>query len=139
VTYHDDFDSLFWWYLLDQSIDVQAQWAYHHRYEMDAARYNSLLAQNAVLSSQVAQLEAQSALRDPNYAPPGFDTNVMYTSNPVAATPVSAPVSTPTYVPAYAPANVNSGHAAFNIFIWFAFAVLVVLVIWFIFIRQVKE
>ena len=37
VTYHDPYNSFFWWWLLDRSLDDRAYWAYHHRASMDAA------------------------------------------------------------------------------------------------------
>src|SRR6266581_5526879 len=43
VYYNDPYSSLFWWWLLDRSMDEQAYWAYHHRYDMDPARYDSLM------------------------------------------------------------------------------------------------
>jgi len=75
VYYHDPYSSLFWWWLLDRSIDDQAYWAYHHRYDMDPARYDALMASNQQLQARVAQLEAQQVARDPSYTPPGLSTN----------------------------------------------------------------
>ena len=47
VIYHDPYNSLFWWWLLDRSIDDRAWWAYHHRYDMDPARYQALVARTS--------------------------------------------------------------------------------------------
>jgi len=78
VTYRDPYSSFFWWWLLDRTLDDRAWWAYHHRYDMDPARYDALLATDAQLQARVAQLEAQQVARNPNYAPPGLDRDLMY-------------------------------------------------------------
>ena len=78
VTYQDPYNSLFWWWLLDRSIDDRAWWAYHHRYDMDPARYQALVASDQQLESRVEQLENQQAPRDPNYTPPGVERDLMY-------------------------------------------------------------
>ena len=74
VYYHDPYSSLFWWWLLDRSLDEQAYWAYHHRYDMDPARYDTLMASNQQLQNRVTQLEAQQVARDPSYTPPSLDS-----------------------------------------------------------------
>ena len=79
ITYHDPYNSLFWWWLLDRSFDDRAWWAYHHRYDMDPARYDALMATDAQLQARVAQLEAQQVARDPGYVPPGLEgRDLMY-------------------------------------------------------------
>jgi len=80
VAYSDPYSSLFWWWLLDRTIDDQAWWAYHHRYDMDPARYQALMANNQQLEARVAQLEAQQQQvpRDPTYTPTGLDRDLMY-------------------------------------------------------------
>ena len=40
VVYHDPYNSWFWWWLLDQSLETRALWAYNHRLDMDQARYH---------------------------------------------------------------------------------------------------
>jgi hypothetical protein len=84
VIYHDPYNSLFWWWLLDRSLDDRAWWAYHHRYDMDPARYQTLLATDQQLESRVAQLEAQQVQRDPNYVPQGVSQDLMYSDRYVA-------------------------------------------------------
>ena len=74
IYYNDPYSSLFWWWLLDRSIDEQAYWAYHHRYDMDPGRYNALMASNQQLQNRVSQLEAQQVARDPSYTPPSLDS-----------------------------------------------------------------
>jgi len=79
VVYQDPYSSFFWWWLLDRSIEDQAWWAYHHRYDMDPARYQALLASNQQLETRVAQLEAQQNVqRDPTYSPTNLDRDLMY-------------------------------------------------------------
>lgn len=84
VIYHDPYNSLFWWWLLDRSLDDRASWAYHHHYDMDPARYQALVANDQQLETRVEQLEAQQAPRDPNYVPPGVDRDLMYSDHYVA-------------------------------------------------------
>lgn len=79
VYYHDPYSSFFWWWLLDRSIEDQAWWAYHHRYDMDPGRYQALLASNQQLEARVQQLEAQQTVqRDPTYTPTNLDRDLMY-------------------------------------------------------------
>jgi len=87
VTYHDPYSSFFWWWLLDRSLDDQAYWAYHHRYDMDPARYEALMANNQQLENRVAQLETQKMPRDPAYTPTGLDgRDLMYSDHYVTQT-----------------------------------------------------
>ena len=78
VTYNDPYNSLFWWWLLDRSLDDRASWAYHHRHDMDPARYQALIATDQQLEARVQQLESEQAPRDPSYAPAGLDRDLMY-------------------------------------------------------------
>jgi hypothetical protein len=78
VVYRDPYSSFFWWWLLDRSLEDRAWWAYHHRYDMDPARYQALLAGNQQLEARVSQLEAQQVVRDPGYVPAGLDRDLMY-------------------------------------------------------------
>src|SRR6266478_4896571 len=78
ITYHDPYNSLFWWWLLDRSLDDRAWWAYHHRYDMDPARYDALVATDQQLQARVATLESQQIQRDPSYVPTGLDRDLMY-------------------------------------------------------------
>jgi len=84
VIYHDAYSSLFWWWLLDRSLEDRASWAYHHRYDMDSARYQALLAGDQQLEARVSQLETQQVARDPNYVPAGLDRDLMYSDRYVA-------------------------------------------------------
>jgi len=83
VVYRDPYNSFFWWWLLDRSLDDRAYWAYHHRYDMDPARYQALVADNRELETRIEQLENQQVPRNPNYAPPNLDRDLMYSDQSV--------------------------------------------------------
>jgi len=91
VIYHDPYSSLFWWWLLDRSLDDRAWWAYNHRYDMDPARYDALLAADQQLQARVEALEAQQTPRDPAYTPSGLDRDLMYSDQYVNRTYSSRP------------------------------------------------
>jgi hypothetical protein len=78
VIYQDPYSNWFWWWLLLQDRDTRALWAYHHQSDMDAARYRDLLAKDQQLRSRIRDLEAKKQPRDPTYAPPGLDPDLMY-------------------------------------------------------------
>jgi len=84
VIYRDPYSSFFWWWLLDRSLDDRAWWAYHHRYDMDPARYQALVANDQQLEARVEQLEAQQVQRDPAFTPAGVDRDLMYTDQYVS-------------------------------------------------------
>lgn len=58
-------------------------WAYHHRQEMDQARYQALLAKDAQLEARIKQLEGTK--RDTSYTPKGMDSDLMYSDEYVEA------------------------------------------------------
>jgi hypothetical protein len=97
VIYQDPYNSLFWWWLLDRSIDDRAWWAYHHRYDMDPARYQALVANDQQLETRVEQLEAQQAPRDPSYVPPGVDRDLMYSDHYVQQSYSNRPTASGTF------------------------------------------
>jgi hypothetical protein len=78
VIYRDPYSNWFWWWLLTRDQNTRAWWAYHHQSDMDAARYRDLLAKDQQLQALVRELEAKKAPRDPTYAPPGLDPDLMY-------------------------------------------------------------
>jgi len=84
VVYRDPYNSFFWWWLLDRSLDDRAYWAYHHRYDMDPARYDALVMHDRELETRVQQLESQQLPRNPNYAPTNIDRDLMYSDQYVA-------------------------------------------------------
>jgi hypothetical protein len=79
VVYSDPYSTVFWYWLLQQSLQTRALWAYNHQPKMDPARYRDLLAKDGDLSSQVRDLEKSGTQRDPGYVPPGIDPDMMYT------------------------------------------------------------
>ena len=116
VIYHDPYNSLFWWWLLDRSLDDRAYWAYHHRYDMDPARYQSLVAQDQQLQARVEQLEAQQAPRNPNYTPPGVDRDLMYSDRYVHQTYSNRPTTMGVF--AFWVLAIPSALAVSGFFIW---------------------
>jgi hypothetical protein len=116
VAYQDPYNSLFWWWLLDRSIDDRAGWAYHHRYDMDPARYQALVASDQQLESRVEQLEAQAAPRDPNYTPPGVERDLMYSDRYVQQAYSNRP--TPSGVFAFWLLAVPTALGVTGFFIW---------------------
>lgn len=93
VIYHDPYNSLFWWWLLDRSLDERASWAYHHRNDMDPARYQDLVARDQQLEARVAELETQQPPRDPAYVPTGLDRDLMYSDQYVTRITNSRPTT----------------------------------------------
>jgi len=91
--YHDPYNSFFWWWLLDRALDDRASWAYHHRYDMDPARYQALVAHDQQLEQRVAQLEAEQVPRNPNYTPPGVDQDLMYSDRHVTKAYTNRPTA----------------------------------------------
>jgi len=116
VVYHDPYSSLFWWWLLDRSLDDRAWWAYHHRYDMDPARYQALVAQDQQLEARVEQLESQQAPRNPTYTPPGVDRDLMYSDRYVQQTYSNRP--TTMGVVAFWVLGIPSALAVSGFFIW---------------------
>lgn len=78
VIYNDCYHPMWNYWLLSQSVDTMAMFCYHHQHSMDAARLNSMYAENAGLRAKVAALEAQKLARDPTYMPHGVDPDLAY-------------------------------------------------------------
>src|SRR5262249_37883790 len=51
---------------------------YHHRDEMDDARYHDLVQKDADLEHRLNQIEQQGVTRDASYTPTGIDQDLMY-------------------------------------------------------------
>jgi hypothetical protein len=94
VVYNDNYSSLFWWWLLDQSLEDRALWVYHHRYDMDDARYRALVYQDMELENRVQQLEQRQVPVDPNYVPARMDRDLMYTDQYVNRAYATRPTHT---------------------------------------------
>lgn len=94
VVYNDPFGSFFWWWLLDQSLENRALWAYHHRNSMDSARYQALVEHDAELEARVRQLEAEKVATNPNFVPAGVDRDLMYSDKYVQRAYSNRPTTT---------------------------------------------
>jgi hypothetical protein len=118
--YHDPINDIFWYWLLDQSIDVQAQWAYNHREQLDDARYQSLLNQNAAISARMLMLQSQGVTRDPSYTPRGMDPDLQYSDDYVKSVASDVP----------AQSDPDSGPTVSTPFLaWFLMSVILVIVL----------
>jgi hypothetical protein len=118
VVYNDPYNSFFWYWMLDRSLDERAMWAYHHRAEMDDARYREMLAKDARLESRIRELEVQNkGVRDTSYTPPGLDPDLQYTDDYVDS------IMNP-----HEESSASSGVGAF--FFWLFMVILVGLAIW---------
>lgn len=80
VYYNDYFSPFLFGYLMSDAMNShqRAMWMYHHRSDMDDARYQAMLAKDAQLEAEIAKLKAQNVAVDPNYAPEGMDQDLMY-------------------------------------------------------------
>ncbi|MBI2949582.1 MAG: hypothetical protein HYY23_18255 [Verrucomicrobia bacterium] len=94
MTYNDSYNGFFWWWLLGRALDDRARWAYHHRSEMDPARYQALLATDTNLETRVRQLETQNTPVNRDYVPTGIDRDLMYTDQHVHRAYVTRPTTT---------------------------------------------
>ncbi len=133
VVYNDPYSSFFWWWLLDQRLEYQALWAYHYRHSMDGARYNDLLARNALLAARVSELEKSNLQRDPTYVPPGVDPDLVYSDEYVDAVYNPQPIAVP-----HRPSASGSGLGRF-LFWLFLLALIgccIWLVTWLVFIKR---
>lgn len=134
VYYSDPFGPFFWLWLMDRSLDDRAHWAYHHRHQMDDARYRDMVAKDAQLEARIRQLEQQGVKRDQNYVPAAMADNpdLMYNDDFVRASynPVPAPA------PAQTSSSSSSGVSGWTVLLWIVVIGGVVFVIWFIFVRK---
>jgi hypothetical protein len=76
--YNDGFSPWFWFWLMDRNADERAMWAYHHRSEMDSARYQEMLAKDRDLEQRMRVLEQQGVKPDSNFQPQGVDKDLVY-------------------------------------------------------------
>jgi hypothetical protein len=84
VVYNDPYHPLWNYWLLRQSLDVQALWVYHHAGEMDRARLDALYRGDD-LRARVLALERQGLPHDPTYTPAGVDPDLAYDDGYVTA------------------------------------------------------
>lgn len=86
IVFGDPYNSFFWYWMLDRSLNERAMWAYHHQSDMDQARYKELLAKDAKLEAKIRELETQNkGVRDPGYVPNGIDPDLQYSDDFVDA------------------------------------------------------
>jgi hypothetical protein len=80
------YSSLFWYSMLDWSLERRAAWLYHNQYTIDSALYNQQL-QNAELRVEIERLKARNVSVNKSYVDPEFNNNVdlMYDDNYVQA------------------------------------------------------
>jgi hypothetical protein len=83
--YHDPFSNLFWYWLMSQSFNTQAQWAYNHRDLMDEIRYRDLLAHDGRIEQEIRNLQQQGVPPDPTHTPQAMPSDLMYDDNYVQA------------------------------------------------------
>lgn len=133
VHYRDPYSDWFWWWMLSQSLDTRASWAYHHRQSMDEARYRDMLRRDASLEARIRQLEAERVARDPKYAPGGLDYDLMYDDSYVDA--VYNPISAPALETRPAPATYTSSGGS-SLFVWLIAICFVVFLIWLVFFKR---
>jgi hypothetical protein len=146
VIYQDPFHNFFWWWLLSQSLDTRASWAYHHRRDIDDARYREMLRRDIQLEERLRQLEAKGVQRDPSYTPPGLERDLMYSDEYVDAvynprpdpTYTPPPVTHPAASPSVYPSRPHSSGAGVLSFILKSLLViaLLALVIWLVFFKR---
>lgn len=129
VVYRDPYANMFWWWLLAQSLDTRAYWAYNHYGMMDQFRYRDMLARDSALEGRVRQLEAQKVPRDPTYTPPGVDPDLMYSDSYVESA-VNPTIRHPDAVPE--PAS-DSGISCFHVML---ICGIVAFLIWIVFFKR---
>ncbi len=77
TSFRDSYSPLFWWWLLDQSRPVRANWYYNHQSTMDPTRQSALMAADPQLQQEVSQLAAAGTPVNPAYTPPGIEPAAM--------------------------------------------------------------
>lgn len=79
--YRDSYNPYFMLWLMDRSLEDRAMWAYHHRSDMDAGRYQEMVKKDINLEKRISELEKSGIKKDPNYKPEGVDNDLMYKSD----------------------------------------------------------
>lgn len=93
--YSDPYSAIFFAHLMSMSLQQQAMWAYHHRSEMDNARWQHMVSKNAQLEAEIAKLKSQDVAVDPNYTPKKVDHDLQYSDSYVNAVVGAKPVASP--------------------------------------------
>ncbi len=79
VVYHDPYNTFFWLWLLDRSVEDRAMWYYHHRADVDSRRLDELRRKDAEFDARLKKLEGKPV--NANYSPTGIDEDLMYTDD----------------------------------------------------------
>ncbi len=129
--YSDPFSPFLFGYLMSSAINShdRALWMYHHRDQMDEARYREMLAKDAKLEAEIAALKAKNVAVDPNYTPDGMDQDLMYNKDFVNA---SLGVDQGYDPYAGIPAASSGGSGAGTVFLWIFGLLFVVVVVGFV-------
>jgi hypothetical protein len=85
IVYTDPYSTLFWTWILQQSLETRATWAFNHHNKMDPARYRDFLAKDDKLKPRIDEFEKSGAMPDPGFVPAGIDPDLMYTDDYVDA------------------------------------------------------
>jgi hypothetical protein len=129
------YSSLFWYSMMDWSLERRALWMYHNQNSMDRALYQQQLAENAQLQAEIARLQTAGTPVNTNYVDSEYadSPDLMYSDEYVDAAYNPAPVAVAQPRPVR---STSSGSGVLTFF-------LVLLVIgglgfafWFVFIRQ---
>jgi hypothetical protein len=88
------YSPLFWYIMLDWSVQRQAQWMYHNQNTINQALYQEQLAKNAALRAEIDRLRASGTTINPGYVDPEFRDNpdLMYSDEYVTAVYNPTPV-----------------------------------------------
>lgn len=73
--YNDAINVWFWLWLLDQSLDTQAEWVYNHKNEIDEARYKEILKKTPGIDVKLDALEKSNKEKDPSFVPPAIEND----------------------------------------------------------------
>lgn len=81
------YDSIFWYAMMDWSLERRAMWMYNHQNTINQQLYAEQLASNAQLRAEVEALKLRGQAVNPQYVDPEFtaDPDVMYSDDYVNA------------------------------------------------------
>lgn len=83
--YNDSFNIWFWLWLMDRPHHERDAWVYHHRDQIDPARYAELKRDDKDLENRLKALEEKGIQKDPTHTPSGIDKDLMYSDEKVVA------------------------------------------------------
>lgn len=81
------YDSIFWYAMMDWSLERRAMWMYNHQNTINQQLYAQQMADNAQLRAEVEALKLRGQAVNPHYVDPEFtaDPDVMYSEDYVNA------------------------------------------------------